>query len=199
MVASWQQGLPCARSCRSRSLAQALRSRPTPIPHPRPPKQARRASLGALRGELNEALSVMNAASRRVEQMEAITDMLVSQLAEREAQLSEAQEAARCAETQHAQEVREACRGRGGGIVRLFPSSLGASRGAHLCSRAPAALPPVLRLSGDGWTTTDGACPPPSPSPQVSALTTEREGLIDQVASSQERLAALEARDAELA
>ncbi|RMZ54926.1 hypothetical protein APUTEX25_000443, partial [Auxenochlorella protothecoides] len=98
--------------------------------------KARRASLGALRGELNEALSVMNAASRRVEQMEAITDMLVSQLAEREAQLGEAQEAARCAESQHAQEV--------------------------------------------------------------AALTGEREGLIDQVASSQERLADLEARDAEL-
>lgn len=97
MVLSRLQGIEA-----NRPLKTSLPS--TVQPHP-PTQQARRASLGALRGELNEALSVMNAASRRVEQMEAITDMLVSQLAEREAQLGEAQEAARCAESQHAQEV----------------------------------------------------------------------------------------------
>ncbi len=41
-------------------------------------------------------------------------------------------------------------------------------------------------------------CQPLRAPTQVAALTGEREGLIDQVASSQERLADLEARDAEL-
>lgn len=41
-------------------------------------------------------------------------------------------------------------------------------------------------------------CQPLRAPAQVAALTGEREGLIDQVASSQERLADLEARDAEL-
>lgn len=83
-----------------------------------------RASLESLRGELSAALGVMAAASRRVEQMEAITDLLLGQLAEREAELGAAQRRLEDARGEHAQEVQGLNAERGQLI-----DELGAARG----------------------------------------------------------------------
>jgi hypothetical protein len=61
--------------------------------------------VGAVRRELQEATVMMSAAGRRVEQMEAITDLLIEQLHERETELAEMAAARQRAADEHDTEV----------------------------------------------------------------------------------------------